>query len=179
MLMSVKTDRESLKIRRGSNHRRHIKGPPCVCPQTDGLIRAMTGVGVTGREAGIHPGWVTSTAQALCSLTLGTHTMSSQSLPKREFALNCCSTLMKMQLKYSGRKLPQTQRHHSRGRSVSADRCNSWADPRLQAGIMPVPIEIFDSDLSPVWSSVPSHYAHIFSWCSCLVMIASLKGEHR
>lgn len=28
---------------------------------------------------------------------------------------------------------------------------------------MPTPIEIFDSDLGPVWSSVPSHYAHIFS----------------
>lgn len=62
----------------------------------------------------------------------------------------CAKLPLEMQLKHSGHKFPQTERHHSRGHSVSADRCNTWADPRLQAGIMPVPIEIFDSDLGPV-----------------------------
>lgn len=76
MLMSVKADRESLKIQRRSNYRRHIKGSPRVCPQTDELIRAMAGVSVTGTEAGIHPGRATSTAQALCLLTLSAHTVS-------------------------------------------------------------------------------------------------------
>lgn len=56
-----------------------------------------------------------------------------------------------------------SKRHHCRGRSLSADRQNSSTDPRLQAGIMPVPIEIFDSDPGPVWSCMPSHCACIFS----------------
>ena len=46
---------------------------------------------------------------------------------------------------------------------LSADRKNSSTDPCLQAGIMPVPTEIFDSDLGPVWSCMPSHCARIFS----------------
>lgn len=79
--------------------------------------------------------------------------------------LNFCETAVEilMQVLMCRCKFPQTQRHHSRGRSASADRCNTWADPRLQAGIMPVPIKIFDSDLGPVWSFVLSHYAYTFS----------------
>lgn len=48
-------------------------------------------------------------------------------------------------------------------RPKSLDRQNSSLDPCLQAGIMPVPIEIFDSNPSPVWSCMPSHCARIFS----------------
>lgn len=47
--------------------------------------------------------------------------------------------------------------------SLSADRQNSSTDPCLQAGIMPVPIEIFDSNPGPVWSCMPPHWAHILS----------------
>lgn len=59
------------------------KVPPCVCPQTDGLIGAMTGVGITGRE---------STAQALCSLTLGPYTMSRHVYSLRSRLWEFCGT---------------------------------------------------------------------------------------
>lgn len=48
-------------------------------------------------------------------------------------------------------------------RPKSLDRQNSSTDPCLQAGIMPAPIEIFDSNPDPVWSCMPSHCARIFS----------------
>lgn len=53
----------------------------------------------------------------------------------------------------------QTQRHHG----LSVDRQSTSVDACLRAGIMPAPTEIIESDLGPVWSSAPSHYAHIFS----------------
>ena len=46
---------------------------------------------------------------------------------------------------------------------LSSDRKNSSTAPCLQARIMPAPIEIFDSDLGPVWSCMPSPCARIFS----------------
>lgn len=62
--------------------------------------------------------------------------------------------------------IPDSKSHRLKEASLqrlSADRQNSSTDPRLQAGIMPVPIEIFDSDPGPVWSCMPSHCACIFS----------------
>lgn len=69
---------------------------------------------------------------------------------------------------------PGSERSRRGDASRSADRLSSTTDPCLQAGIMPAPIEIFDSDpapdtprhpanLPPVWSCVPSHCACIFS----------------
>ncbi len=60
-------------------------------------------------------------------------------------------------------RLKETSSMFCRDPSLSVDRQNSFTDPCLQAGIMPVPIEIFDSDPGPVWSSMPSHCARIFS----------------
>lgn len=73
----------------------------------------------------------------------------------REFSERAVKTL--------GWQSSQSQRHQGRGCGVSVDRQNTSMDARLRAGIMPEPIEIVDSDLGPVWSSAPSHYAHIFS----------------
>lgn len=84
----------------------------------------------------------------------------------------CCDKLLKLWCECSdcSSNIPDSKSYRvkeafslcCRDPSLSVDRQNTSTDPCLQAGIMPLLIEIFDSDHGPVWSCMPSHCACIF-----------------